>query len=795
MHTAIRYISFILLYFTVFVKLYAQENSVSGFVFTQDSTPITNAYIIINKGSLTLQSDSTGTFNFTNKFGMHIEIDAYKNGYTTYSARLPSDSLYILLTPIEENLEMIVKTKSRTDIYSKKTNLPIAYIDKLFIKQSQGGTLMQILSAVPGIQSIDVGSGISKPMIRGMGFYRIVMAENGIKKEGQQWSNHHGTHIDPNAIEHIEIIKGPQSLLYGSDAIGGVINILPHHIPLQEGYSSENTSILKSNPIWFGASHSSVYRKNTEYINVILSYNKYSDFKSSTKDDYIIPRPVHATEASHAIARSKYISNTAGENKSVSITLGSLRNSYHGYIEGSFYNSSSGFFDWEGLMHDSIRSYHAQSIFDIHLPYLVENNTAIHHFNTWYKNNFTIELAYGYQMNASKEYAALTDKTGTRTADYNKYAALGNLDVALNLATIDAHTIVSKKISSRNSIKIGTQIQSQHQKIDGYNHILPAYRKTTGGIFSIYEHTVKSYLTLQAGLRIDAAHLQIQETAHPDKFLNHIILNPAIDTIYIGNAISCGLLYSKHTKFRYKANIGKSFRVPSVYELAAYGLHKHEGRFEEGNSTNQAESAWQLDMEFLYKYSKTASINCSPFFTYFNNYLYAAPTPKLQPEGQIYEYQQTKAALYGGELQASYAINTRIALHSSVEYVYSIQLPTRSALPYTPPAKLTNQIDYTIQRPRFHIKFTGEHIFTATQTHTVPNELRTPYSNIFSIKGTYSILRTKTNAYILLYIHNILNTPYYNHISFYRRLRIPEQGRSIQLQINIPINRVKKLFN
>ena len=107
-------------------------------------------------------------------------------------------------------------------------------IGKQFLQNNFAGSLMQTLSNIPGVKAMSIGSGQSKPTIRGLGFNRMVVTEDGIKHEGQQWGDDHGLEIDQFAIDHIEVVKGPAALLYGSDAIGGVINLYSNYIPTKK---------------------------------------------------------------------------------------------------------------------------------------------------------------------------------------------------------------------------------------------------------------------------------------------------------------------------------------------------------------------------------------------------------------------------------------------------------------------------------------------------------------------------------------------------------------------------------
>ena len=124
-------------------------------------------------------------------------------------------------------LPEVVIAETYQQLQNKKTALTLEVADRDFLRKHFTGNFMQAMENIPGVQAMDIGSGFSKPMIRGMGFNRVAVLENGIKQEGQQWGADHGLELDAFNVDAVNVMKGPASLLYGSDAMGGVIDIAP----------------------------------------------------------------------------------------------------------------------------------------------------------------------------------------------------------------------------------------------------------------------------------------------------------------------------------------------------------------------------------------------------------------------------------------------------------------------------------------------------------------------------------------------------------------------------------------
>ncbi|HOL99121.1 MAG: Plug domain-containing protein [Bacteroidales bacterium] len=127
-------------------------------------------------------------------------------------------------------------TDNYAETRKKEESLSIEIVNDEYLKQNLGGSLMSSLERLPGVSTMDIGSGQSKPVIRGLGFNRVVVVENNIKHEAQQWGADHGLEIDQYAVNNVEVIKGPASLIYGSDAMGGIIDMKNRKVPVENSF-------------------------------------------------------------------------------------------------------------------------------------------------------------------------------------------------------------------------------------------------------------------------------------------------------------------------------------------------------------------------------------------------------------------------------------------------------------------------------------------------------------------------------------------------------------------------------
>ncbi|MBK5286454.1 MAG: carboxypeptidase-like regulatory domain-containing protein, partial [Bacteroidia bacterium] len=226
--------SFIIL-FTFFIVTRSVAQSLSGTVedkATGETLPGVAVYFPdLKTGAAT---DSKGHYEIKNlpksKFIVQVKLIGYSTVTTTMDLSLITQKNFTLSVAAIETPEVVITGSAFTAEHSQ-TSVPVVPVDKIQMLTVGTGNIISALSVTPGVSAIGTGEAVSKPVIRGLGYNRIVIVNEGIRQEGQQWGDEHGIEIDEFAADRIEILKGPASLLYGSDALGGVINILEPILP------------------------------------------------------------------------------------------------------------------------------------------------------------------------------------------------------------------------------------------------------------------------------------------------------------------------------------------------------------------------------------------------------------------------------------------------------------------------------------------------------------------------------------------------------------------------------------
>lgn len=247
---------------------------------------------------------------------------------------------------------------------------------------------------------------------------------------------------------------------------------------------------------------------------------------------------------------------------------------------------------------------------------------------------------------------------------------------------------------------------------------------------------------------------------------------------------SLGMMWQVADNHLLKLNAGRSFRLPGAYELVANRLHHGAFHHEQGDNRLNSERGWQLDLSYTYRAGKS-SFTLSPFITWFDNYIYLQPTGEwsvLPHAGQIYRYAEAKARLTGGELTAEIPVYRGLSYHFSGEYLHTWNRDEKIPLSFSPPASMRNTLRYEKKNVAVYTEVES----FAAQNRIARNEDTTPGTTLWN-GGISTFWKSNyTDLEVTLSIHNILDKAYYNHLSFYRKIEVPEPGRNIQLLIKIP---------
>lgn len=606
------------------------------------------------------------------------------------------------------------------------------------LQQTAPLTLAEAISNIPGVEQNTTGAGIGKPVIRGLSGNRIVTYAQGIRIENQQWGDEHGLGIGELGIESVEVIKGPASLLYGSDALGGVLYFI------DERYARHNTIEGFAQTKFLSNTLGTINNIGIKIHKRNLKFNLFGAYSSQA--DYQIPS-------------FDRVFNTRFDEKNIKSSFGFNTKNWISNIRYSYLQNNY------GIVEDATFTNSTQRKFI--LPFQTIDNHILSFENIVFTGNSKLNLTLGHINNYRKEFEE----------DSNNQA----LGLKLNTFTYNLKWY-SPTYKDRFDFIVGSQGMAQTNKNNGEEILIPDAKTTDFGAF-VLANLDFDKLQLQGGIRADYRQIDTKQMETDDSSF------PSFDNSYNGITFSSGAVYTlKKTKFR--TNISSGFRAPNTSELLSDGVHEGTNRYEKGNTNLNNENAIQIDFSFDYQ-DEHFSFSVNPFYNAIQNYIFLSPTETVIDNSPVFEYLQTNTFLYGGELGFHYHPHKIHWLHleSNLSTVIA-EDENKNALPLIPQTKINSTISAEISnKGKVHLKTVFvQHIYKFKQNRTGLFETTTNDYNLINI-GLNIRITTKNNPIeITTGIKNLLNTKYIDHLSRFKKLEIPNQGINFYIGIKLKLN-------
>jgi len=771
---------YILLVFFLQFNLLLGQYQLSGFI-QDESTRLPGVQVWIHETGLGCITDSTGYFKLTNikkgHYHLHIDLESYQS--FQQNIQIHSDtSIIITLKPTSIEIKQVVIESDLLKTSRTESSLNMDALSTNDLVKLPNQNIVQALERIPGIRNMNVGVGIAKPVIRGFSMNRVVVAENGLKQEGQQWGQDHGLELDSWSVDQVEIIKGPATLLYGSDAMGGVIHLKSKWIAnntldsrLTLGYRSVN-----GNPF-------SAFRvgltKNGWMFQTLASYQIWKAF-SIPADSFIY------NDFRFSIPNNQ-LKNTGGKEESYGLRTGIRKNWGSILCTASLYNQYSGFFAGAFGIPSSYDLIPTGKPYEILLPSQKVNHAKLQLQAKILLGHDWLEMEMGWQRNLRREFSNPHSQAST---------ANSNLALQLNLQTYAANIRYNRIFENGIKWISGVSAQLQQNNAQGFEFLLAEFKRNQAGIFSWLQKDWKQKCFINLGLRYDWSDIQsdgfIQTYANGQTWTR---VQPLTKS-YSSPSAALGLSWFPLKEWNIKWNLASDFKFPAPNELLTNGIHHGSFRHELGNPLLKTERGYQTDFSIACS-QQNWDFQLTPFGSWIKNYIYLTPGARfstLKEGGQIYEYRQADALMSGAELRTEWHSMEWLHLGIQADYVYGKNLNTTLALPFIPQPSTTFQVelakDSLLVFHTLFFNFELKKLFN--QNRTDKNEKKTPGSLVLNLSTGFQWKIKNQNLMFVLQVQNLLNTAWYSHISRYRILELPEPGRNISISLNIPFNKKLK---
>ncbi|WP_139924820.1 TonB-dependent receptor [Hymenobacter sp. DG01] len=742
-----------------------------------------------------------GSFQFANlprgRFLMQVRFVSYTTVVRTVDTST-GQTLDIALTPAETEIGQVIVTGVSASTEMRRSPVPTNVVDQTRLRQTAATNAVDAIAHTPGLNQITTGAAISKPVIRGLSSNRVITLNNGAKQEGQQWGDEHGIEIDEFSIDRAEIIKGPGSLLYGSDGLAGVINFLPPD-PVDDG------RILGSVTANYQTNN---YQQGYSLWNAgnLGGFNWQVRGSGKVAADY---RNRYDGRVYNSGFRELNGSGYVGLNKSWGyshLTLNSF-NQILGLIEGERDSLSGRFLKTNSLGEEEIVTGRGFSGYGLDVPRQQINHLRIGTDNNFILGQHRLTLNVGWQQNLRREFGNPEDY-------YEKslFFQLRTVDYALRwfLPELNGwHTTV------------GVSGMQQQNRNKGVEFLIPEYRLLDGGLFGVTKKTFGN-LDLSGGLRYDlrritADALSLNEDEQPvpagageEKF-------PYFRSTFRNVSGSVGGSYSLGETWVLKANAARGFRAPNIAELGSNGIHEGTTRYEIGEPGLKAETSFQLDGGVSFN-SDHVSVSADVFRNRISNYIFprrisaADGSDSLSVDGdRVFRYGQGDARLAGGEVSVDIHPHPLDWLHfentfSMVRAMEFDQPAGQKNLPFIPADRLQSELRVNFRKvgsSRLHnlyARATMEHNFEQNRIFSAfDTETPTPGYTLFNAGLGTDVVSAKDRTLFSIYLaaNNLFDVAYQNHLSRLKytavnyatgRVGVFNMGRTLSVKLLIPLS-------
>ena len=661
------------------------------------------------------------------------------------------DSTDVFYRHLELNEVMVTGVTGDTKL--KHSTAPISVVTGKELRETTSTNVIDAIAKQPGMAQVTTGGGISKPIIRGLGYNRIIVMNEGVRQEGQQWGDEHGVEVDGNGVGSVEILKGPASLMYGSDAMAGVLILHDAPSPL-DGEVRTNVS--------------TEYQTNNGLF--AYSLDVAGNQKGFVWDGRFSDKMAHAYKNKY----DGYVAGSQFRERAGRLMIGLDKRWGHSHLTWTCFHltpsiiegerdEDTGALEWATDCHKT---------YSKTLPF-----QQVKHYKAVWDNSLNLSKGFlktivGYQQNRRQEFEESAD-------DYEVFFKLHTVTYDVRYLT---HDFDGWKLA------VGVNGMWQKSQNLGEEALIPEYRLFDFGGYGTVSKEWERW-TVNGGVRYDTRHLKYDQKKN-----------------YDGVTGSVGAVWNANEHLDVRMNVARGFRAPNMSELGADGVHEGTVRYELGSTNLKSEYSWQADLGVDFT-SHYVSAQLALFANRISNYIFTKRVDVVMEEGyNTYQYTQGDARLLGFEAGVDVHPIHRLHFGNTFSYVDARQLnqPEETRyLPFTPAPRWTSEVKYEITH---HGKWLNNayvalglecylrqnHYYKADQTETA-----TPSYTLLNLSaGTDLMIRKKKVAELYVTADNLFNRAYQSHLSRLKytdvnvatgRMGVYNMGRNVVMKVVVPL--------
>lgn len=586
------------------------------------------------------------------------------------------------------------------------------------------------ISKLPGVSIISTGSGIGKPSIRGLSFNRVVVLSQGMRLENQQWGEEHGLALSSSGVNSVEVVKGPLYVLYGSDAMGGVLYIEPEKYLISDDLEIDYTGIYNSN--YNGFSNNLGLKGSSENFSYMLRADIKDNGNYSSPDSEIENSWFKQNDFKAGVAyqTEKFQSDLRISMSDIEVGIPHMEEGHDDHEEEDNYQE---------IKHTTLSW---KNTFDM-------------------GNDHTLDITLGRQLNERKEFGGHEEEGDDDHDDHEEEGheeGEAELDMELETTSIDIKLTMPQ--SDDLNLIVGTSLLNQENKNFGHKTLIPDAEKKDFGLFALGQFDINETSQALIGVRYDNRSISSESGSN--------------DYSNFNGSLGFKKDFGNSTL---RMNLSSGFRAPDLIELYADGSHHGSFQYKKGNTNLVAEESLQTDLSYQIN-NNNSIVSFDLFYNDISDYIYLNPSSMFEDGLKVYDYMQQDAKLYGGEIHLNK--NTSIdwlSYYTSVEYVFAESMDGE-ALPFISPLTL-NQV--------FNIDFGNNYsveidfIAKAKQSRVSMFEEETDGYSLLNLSGNFKTEFMNNDLNLFWRISNVFDKEYYDHLSRLKTAGIHEMGRNISV--------------
>jgi iron complex outermembrane receptor protein len=773
------------------VKKIAISGTISE-ILTGEIMPGASVYLADDRAGTT--TDHAGHFTITGLPPGHHVVEITHAGFATLVEHIEVENdtvIHFQLSPVVVENQGVIITGVSSATSIRKAPIPVASLRRAELMQNSSTNIIDALTRVPGVSQLSTGPAVSKPMIRGLGFNRVVVVNEGVRQEGQQWGDEHGIEIDEMSVGRVEILKGPASLMYGSDALAGVINFITN-TPVSQGVIRGNiSSQFQSNPGLFSFYGNLAGNRNGFNWNVYGSFKSAHDYKNKWDGRVLNSRFNEGNFGGYV-----------GVNKSwgYSHLVFSRFHMENGIVEGERDPGTGEFLMFAGTTLERIATKEDLADRNPTVPYQDVRHNKIITDNNFVIGRNRLKLNLAYQQNLRVEFGDVMMPVKP--------------ELSFDLETVNYNVQWQFPEIREWHTTVGLNGMKQWNTNRAEEVVIPEYELFDFGVFAFAQRFF-SKTTLSGGLRYDSRHLQTEQLNEGAD-----VRFKSLQRNFSNFSGSIGISRELSDKVALKLNLARGFRIPTVAELLSNGIHEGTGRYEYGTASLRPETSLQgdagLDMSFEH-----FNLGLSLFYNGISDFIFyrklqsvSGGDSLVDVDGDLvpaYQFNQQDAALLGLEFSLDIHPHPLDWLHfeNSFSFVrgrFQSAVAGDRDLPLIPAPRIISELRADFPNPgksfkNLYARVEADHNFSQVNPFSAfSTETPTPGYTLLNLGAGVDLIEKKKQRTVLsvhISLINALDKTYQNHLSRLKytaanlvtgRQGVFNMGRNISLRINIPLH-------